>query len=134
MKQRGIKFLGRERAVLEGWRLGFNKVASRNSREGYANIEKDEKGIVEGVLYEIRDPDLRKLDRDEGYPNHYGRIKVRVKLDDKQDVEAITYVAQPDRVRSGLKPSREYLDHLLKGCDLLSEEYCKMLEGRETLD
>ena len=34
----------------------------------------------------------------------------------------------------GIKPSREYLRHLLKGCDLLSEDYCKKLKKIETID
>jgi cation transport regulator ChaC len=134
MRVRGVNFLKREHAILEGWRLEFNKVSSRNSKEGYANIVRDENGIVEGVLYDIADSDLKILDRYEGYPSHYERIKVVVRMDDGEMVEAITYVAKPDKVREGLKPSKEYLNHLLKGCDLLSEEYCRKLRKLETLD
>ena len=134
MRVRGVNFLKREHAILEGWRLEFNKVSSRNSKEGYANIVRDENGIVEGVLYDIADSDLKILDRYEGYPSHYERIKVVVRMDDGEVVEAVTYVAKPDKVREGLKPSKEYLNHLLKGCDLLSEEYCRKLRKLETLD
>lgn len=134
MRRRGIRFYKREHAILEGWRLKFNKIASRNPREGYANIEKDPRSIVEGILYEIQDSDIEKLDKYEGYPNHYYRIKVRVKLDSGEEVEAITYIARSNKVREGLKPSKEYLSHLLKGCDLLSKEYCEMLRNWETLD
>jgi len=95
---------------------------------------RDENGIVEGVLYDIADSDLKILDRYEGYPSHYERIKVVVRMDDGKMVEAVTYVAKPDKVREGLKPSKEYLNHLLKGCDLLSEEYCRKLRKLETLD
>ena len=35
---------------------------------------------------------------------------------------------------TGLKASKEYLAHLLKGCDLLSKEYCEKLEIWEMLD
>ncbi|MCX7929029.1 MAG: gamma-glutamylcyclotransferase, partial [Patescibacteria group bacterium] len=76
----GIIFSTRERAVLEGYRLLFNKVASRNSKAGYANIVPDHTGVVEGVLYEIDERDLEKLDKYEEYPSHYGRLKVKVKL------------------------------------------------------
>lgn len=127
MRQRGIEFSRREHVILNGWRLVFNKIASRNPKEGYANIEPDEEGVVEGILYEIQDSDLEKLDRYEGYPNHYNRIKVKVKLNNVQEVEAITYIAQHDKIKSGLKPSKDYLNHLLKGCDLLSEKYCERL-------
>ena len=134
MKEREINFSKREHAILERWRLKFDKVASRNPNEGYANIEEDDESVVEGILYTIQDVDIEKLDRYEGYPNHYRKLKVWVKLDNGEEEEAITYVATPDKVREGLKPSKDYLNHLLKGCDLLSEEYCEKLRKWETLD
>ena len=133
MKEREINFSKRERAILEGWRLEFNKVASRNPKEGYANIVKDEEHIIEGIIYTIQDSDIKKLDKYEGYPNHYERLTVRVRLDDGEEVEAIAYVAKSDKVKKGLKPSKEYLNHILKGCDLLSKEYCERLRRWETL-
>ena len=134
MQERGIKFSRREDAILEGWRLEFNKVASRNPKEGYANIEPDKETVVEGILYEIQNSDLEKLDIREGYPRHYNREKVKVKLDNGEEIETITYIAQLDKVRDGLKPSKRYLNHLLRGCDLLSKEYCEKLGRWETLD
>ena len=133
MRGRGVKFLKREHAILKGWRLTFNKTASRNPREGYANIEKDEKSVVEGILYLINEEGLKRLDVYEGYPTHYTRIKVKVNVGDKKG-EAIVYIAQPDKTREGLKPSKSYLRLLLGGCDLLSPKYCKKLKSWETLD
>lgn len=89
---------------------------------------------MEGVLYEIEDSGISKLDKYEGYPDHYGRRSVKVQLDDGQEVEAITYVANSDKIRDGLKPSNKYLSHLLKGCDLLPKEYYKRLMELETLN
>ena len=133
MRKRGIRFSRREHAVLEGYRLEFNKVSSQNPREGYANIVEDAESVVEGILYEIKESDLRKLDKFEGYPSHYRRTRVYVKLDNGERVEAITYIAQPEKVKSGLRPSNKYLSHLLRGCDLLSEEYCEKLKRIPTL-
>ena len=62
MRERGVLFTERRRAILEGWKLLFNKVSSRNPSEGFANIEREEGSVVEGILYEIRDSDLEKLD------------------------------------------------------------------------
>lgn len=136
MRQRRINFSKREWAVLKGWRLEFNKMASSNPNEGYANIVRANitRDSVEGILYEISGEDIKNLDRYEGYPNHYDKINVKLELNGGSEVEAITYIAQPDKTRNGLKPSREYLNHLLKGCDLLSEEYCDKLRKKETLD
>jgi gamma-glutamylcyclotransferase len=134
MRKRSISFSQRIRAVLKGYRLEFNKVASRNPQEGYANAVKFEEGIVEGVLYEIPDSDLSRLDRFEGYPDHYDRVMIKVELNDGQKLEAIIYIAQRDRIAEGLKPSRDYLDHLLAARDILSESYRRKLEAWQPLD
>ena len=134
MRKRGISFTKKEWAVLKGWRLKFNKIASRNPKEGYANIVESGKEAVEGILYDVSGDDIKKLDRYEGYPNHYNEITVKVQLKDGKEIDAITYIAQPDKMKEGLKPTREYLNHLLKGCDLLSEKYCERLKTWETLD
>jgi gamma-glutamylcyclotransferase (GGCT)/AIG2-like uncharacterized protein YtfP len=102
--------------------------------EGYANIEPDKNDIVEGILYEISDSDLKKLDKYEGYPDHYKKINLKVEIDTVKEVKVITYIANSCKIRNGLKPNREYLGHLLKGCDLLSESYCERLRKWETLD
>jgi gamma-glutamylcyclotransferase len=125
VRKRGIRFSQRRHATLKGYRLEFNKVASRDPREGYANIVQYENGIVEGVLYDIEDSDLSRLDRHEGYPDHYKRVEVRVQLDDRQEVEAVTYE---------LMPSRDYLNHLLAAGDILSESYRRKLQLWQTLD
>ena len=138
MRERGVNFSKREYAILEGWKLEFNKIASRNPKEGFANIVKTKNSVVEGVLYTVQESDIEKLDKYEGYPNHYEKIKVRVKLKNGEEVETIIYIAKSiaksNKVRKGLKPSKEYLNHLLKGCDLLSKEYCKRLKRWQTLD
>lgn len=134
MKERGIEFTERIPAVLIGYRLEFNKIASRNPKEGYANIVPDKNKKVEGALYEISDNCLLILDRYEGYPRHYKREKVKVQFNNGQEVEAVTYIAQSDKVQTGLKPSRDYLDFLLAGKDVLSEEYYNRFTEIETLD
>lgn len=133
MKERKVNFLERKKAILRGWKLVFNKVSSKNPEEGYANIVKDENSIVEGILYLIEDDSIKKLDGYEGYPEHYDRKELEVELEDGSKVKAWVYIAQQDKVREGLKPSREYLEHLLKGCDLLSEEYCEKLKNVKVL-
>ena len=112
MEERGVEFSGRERAILEGWILKFNTVASQN--EGYANIVLDEKGIVEGILYEIQNHDLKKLDKYEEYPDHYKRIKLKVRLDNGERVRCT-----PDhkfRLRDG---TYSRADKLKKGQSLM---------------
>ncbi|HIE16656.1 MAG TPA: gamma-glutamylcyclotransferase [Dehalococcoidia bacterium] len=132
--KRRVKFSRREHAILEGWRLEFNKVASGKPKEGYANIVREKKGVVEGIIYEIQKTDLKRLDEHEGHLCHYRRMPVRVRLDSGEEVEATTYVAQPWQTSSGLKPSRGYLGHLLEGRDLLPPEYSQWLKRTSTVD
>ena len=122
-------------AHLSGYHLEFNKMAQRNSQEGKANIVPDSSGLVEGVLYNIDAASLPKLDKCEGYPEDYLKIPIKVLLtSDGQEVCAITYRANPKKIRDGLKPRRCYLDYLLAGRDILSEEYFNWLKRTETLD
>ena len=134
MNERGVVFTRRIPAVLYGYRLEFNKLASKNPKEGYANIIPDQSKKVEGALYEISDNSLERLDNYEGYPTHYERVKIRVQLNDRQEVEAVAYIAQSTYVQTGLKPSRKYLNYLLAGEDVLSDEYYNWLKETETLD
>lgn len=134
MRERDMEFSQRTRATLLGYRLEFNKVSSENPDEGYANIVQFENGIVEGVLYEMKDSDLSKLDEHEGCPDQYERIGVEVVLDNRQKAKAFTYMARPDKVRFGLKPTMEHIGHLLAAGNLLSESYRRKLSVWETMD
>ena len=134
MENRGIRFSNRCHAILPGYQLDFNKIASSNPREGKANVVADKNECVEGVLYDINDTDLARLDCFERYPDHYNRISVRVRLADRRGVEAITYVAQRHRTARGLKPSKSYLNYLLAAKDILSRDYYNSLGTWETLD
>ncbi len=133
MIEREVRFTERKRAVLEGYVLKFNKIAAGKKAkegEGKGNVVFDPHGITEGASYEITDAGLRNLDeREKGYD----RIERGVKLDG-DEVKAWVYIAQPDEVRQGLRPTREYLAHYLKGMDLLSSKYYHMLENIETVD
>jgi len=133
--ERKISFSMRCAAHLYGYRLKFNKVAQNNYLEGYANIVPDGSGLVEGALYDIDMTFLPCLDKCEGYPKHYLKIPIKVRLpSDGQEVCAITYIANPDKIRDGLKPRKDYLEHLLAGKDILSEGYFGWLDRMETLD
>lgn len=124
MRVRGVGFRSREPGRLPGYRLEFNKVPQDAPRGvGYANIVPDTRHVVEGALYEISEADLQKLDECEGYPDHYRREEVKVQRQDGSQVTATVYIANPEHVRSGLRPTREYLEHLWAGEDVLSEGY-----------
>jgi gamma-glutamylcyclotransferase (GGCT)/AIG2-like uncharacterized protein YtfP len=127
MIDRKIEFSAPVVGYLPGYRLTFNKVAA-NIGEGYANILPDKNSIVEGVLYEINKNGMQKLDFFEGYPLHYRRVKIKIILEDKSIVDAFTYIAAKNMTAEGLKPSKQYLFHLIKAAKhFLSKGYYQML-------
>lgn len=127
-------FTERIGAKLPDYKLVFNFRRSRSPGESAANIVPDQGNYVEGALYLTNEEAISKLDGYEGYPDHYRREEVIVITKDGCKIKAIVYIANDDKTADGLKPSREYLGHLLAGQDLLSEDYFHSLEKTETLD
>ena len=139
MMKRGASFADRKHATLKGHVLKFNKKATASDAlkyEGKGNVEGDPTGSsdVEGTLYTITSEGLRELDRNEGYPRNYDRKEMEAWLDDGTYVKAWVYIARRDMVEEGLKPRKEYLEHYLKGKDLLSPQYYEILSRWETVD
>jgi len=135
MEKRKVNFTNRCAAHLQGYHLEFNKVAIDNHKKGYANIVADDSGIVEGALYDLDADSLPTLDKCEGYPEEYLKNPVKLTLlANGQEVCAIAYIANPKKIKEGLKPCKEYLGHLLKGEDILSKNYLDCLTKTETLD
>ncbi len=132
MRERGVKFLSYKRAVLKDFVLTFDKVCRTfPSKYGCATVRPARGSHVEGVLYEVEFSNaVRRLDLFEGFPDHYGRVFLKVLTSEGKNLSAFLYVARPERIREGLKPHPEYLGHLLEACrlGLLSEEYCRFLK------
>lgn len=77
--ERNVNFISRKFAILENYRLVFNKVSKNNVYLGYANIEESIGEMVEGAVYEINDSDIYIIDKFEGVKtNHYYRKNVEV--------------------------------------------------------
>lgn len=133
MLEREAEFTLRQKHVLSGYSLRFNKMSSNNPGTGCANIVRDENGIVEGIVYRITARGLYNLDKFEGYPEHYGRIRLTVDLGGTKETVK-TYTAMPDKICEGLSPTKSYLEHLLVARDDLTPEYYEYLINIETFD
>jgi gamma-glutamylcyclotransferase len=127
-------FTKREGARLEGYRLVFNKQSNTDPRMGFANVVPDRHSSVEGVLYELDEAGLAKLDISEGSPDHYSRRELEVVTSKGKKMTAEVYIASDPKVRPGLRPSKSYMANLLAGADLLPKEYVKTLREIETYD
>ena len=131
---RKITYKQRERAILKDYNLLFNKKASNGLvGETYGNIKAEKGSIVEGILYLIDLISFDILDIHEGAPIHYKREKVQVITTNNEITESIVYIANKKWIDNG-KPTKKYLNHLLAGRDLLSEDYFRKLQSVETID
>lgn len=134
MSERGINIVKPISCSLAGYKLIFNKKA-KDGAFAYANIQIScEDDFVEGILYQLSNEDIKKLDRFEGFPNHYDKKSLSVVCSDGKNVQALTYIANGNMIKNGLKPKKEYLNHLLAGKDYLSEKYYKSLSNTSTYD
>ncbi|MEE8282489.1 MAG: gamma-glutamylcyclotransferase family protein [candidate division NC10 bacterium] len=99
---------------------------------GTADLRPAPGGVVEGVLWEIGEPDLKVLDQYEGVPKDYIRKTVTVETKDGKAQQAHAYiVAQPEGYRP---PSKRYMRLLIQGAEEhgLSDEYVMRLEAIKT--
>jgi gamma-glutamylcyclotransferase (GGCT)/AIG2-like uncharacterized protein YtfP len=125
LSTRGVNPITRNKGTLKNWKLKFNKKASAGDWS-FANIEPSEGDTVEGLVFTIKESDLKLLDKFEGAPRHYRR-EILIVETYTEEIKCITYVAQPEHIMEGLLPLEEYMDFLIKGSVLLSFEYQKML-------
>ena len=129
MNKIGVNFYSREKSLLKNYRLVFNKQSKQNPSLAFANIEQNINTQVEGVLYTINEEDVLKLDRCEGFPRHYIKKEISVEKNNGEIVNAFTYVANQEKVKSNLKPSQEYLNLILEGKNFMSKEYYNNLRN-----
>ena len=126
MKSRCVNFTSRYAGTLHNYKLVF----SIFKNGAWANIVPSKGSAVEGVVYET-DETVNKLDKYEIIPGEYIRHEVEV-ITERGILKCLVYIANPKAIDGEGSPTKEYMDHLLKGEDLLSEEYFEKLESIET--
>jgi hypothetical protein len=127
--QRGIEFEYVMGGYVRGYALRFDKKSRDFVCGGHANIAYEVNGLVEGVVYQLSHADeILKMDPFESAPIDYSRELIRVETA-SGDLWAWTYFANAALIASGLKPPREYMDHLLAGDVFLSSRYVAWLRS-----
>lgn len=119
------------KATLLDYELAFTKM-STSWGGGVADLRPAKGKVVEGVLWEIPEQELKALDEYEGYPSAYIRKAITVETPDGKQVEAMAYfVAKPGREYA---PSKRYMKILIQGAEEhdLSPEYIAFLESIRT--
>ena len=93
-------------ARARGWRLAFRGVADIVPAKGQ---------VAHGVLWELDAAAERSLDRFEGFPHLYVKVRIPVMLADGTVVQAMAYVM---RVKTPESPPNEgYLHTIAEGFD-----------------
>lgn len=124
LAREGHELFGRRRATLRDHRLVFNKQSSLQAHVGYGNIEPAPGEVVEGTINEMSEAALALLDRIELVPHHYTRRTVTVHDWERgADVAAEGYFGNPAMIVAALRPTRDYVDRLMKARDLLPGDY-----------
>lgn len=133
MAARNIQTRQAMAATLTGYQLAFDKRGTQ-AGEGHANVIAARGAAIEGVLYELASAaELQKLDPFERTPINYSREQFTLTTNDGSKV-AWVYIANPGARRPGLRPSLDYLEHLLGGAAYLSPGYLAMLQQTPTLE
>ncbi|MFC1937418.1 gamma-glutamylcyclotransferase family protein [Chloroflexota bacterium] len=99
-------------ATLPNYRLLFSGW-SRQRRGGTATIQRSQGDKVRGAVYEISEQCLKRLDKYEGYPEIYNRLKVMVFNEDGEPVESVTYIKIGQLEET--QPAKEYLAIIQQG-------------------
>jgi len=122
-------------AVLEGYRLGFNR-RSRRRNCGVLDIVRDRSACVEGVLYALPWRLSDRLDEREEVPaGGYRRETIAVRCGDRHYSDVRTYVVV-NKLSRELAPNDWYFEVVLRGAVTcgLSEAYCwKLFEHMYSL-
>jgi len=127
LKKRKINYEIIGLGILQDYRLRFNKISKRDNTTGFANIEKFDGEVVEGIIMKIDEESLFKLDKAEGYPEHYSRDIMNIKFNEFNNVNCVVYYANDNWISESVKPTKEYIRHLFAGCEYLSEKYFNKL-------
>jgi len=130
--------LGVRRAIA-GWLPGCEMVFNKQSKDhpdcGHANLVRtpadsayQHVGVAEGVLYELSDESMMlRMDPFERAPINYSRERIFVQSE-YGPIATWTYFANPALLSDNLRPSQEYLAHLLAGKPYLSQAYYNRLK------
>jgi gamma-glutamylcyclotransferase len=130
--RRGIRARESRPARVTGFRLRFNIEGRPRGRAAPANLCRDPRAEVWGVLHRITRRDLLRLDSTEGVPGRgYRHIAVEAEDADGRRLSAVAYMA-PGKATDG-RPSLRYITLLRDGARAqgLPEHYIRYLESVE---
>ena len=138
-KETGFEYIEKVTVTLSAQRIVFNRLPLEQNdigSQGLPNIEPtpDNAGMMEGVLYEMQDTFLPKLDAFHGYPKECNRKLMNLNRHDFITVRGIVYFAQPDNLGEKLKPSKALMKLFRKSRKEMTMLYFARLMNTRTCD
>ena len=138
-KEKGLKYISKSSVTLSAWRRVFNKIPIDNGGVeglGLVNIEPtpDNAGMMHGELYVMDEKFVPKLDEIFGHPDEYQRKVMRFNRHDFILINGLTYIARPDKIATGLKPSKATMKIFRKAKKLFPMLYFSRLMNTPTCD
>ena len=126
-----------EAGTLHNYELRFNKISRYRPGAASANIVPRFGCSVTGVLYRLqRSQDIKSMDVFENSPADYAReaVFVHANIDaperESRVIAAWTYVAKPHAIDDSLRPTREYVGHLLASPFITTSERKRLMALR----
>ncbi len=138
-KEKGLEYVSKSSVTLSAWRRVFNKIPIDNGgleKLGLVNIEPtpDNSGMMHGELYVMDEKFLPKLDELFGHPDEYQRKVMRFNRHDFILINGLTYIARPDKIATGLKPSKATMKIFRKAKKFFPMLYFSRLMNTPTCD
>lgn len=132
LAERGVTFAKVATGRVQNLRLVFHKPGIDGT--GKADLQDAHGAVTEGVVWEVPEASLAQLDVYEGVDKgHYRRGLLRVQTS-KGELECAVYRAS--KFKTGLLPSRTYLDAIISGAEAhrLSASYLTFLRSHLTME
>jgi hypothetical protein len=138
-KAHGLEYVYKSEVTLSAWRLVFNKIPTGDDNQeglGLENIEPthNHAGMMFGVVYEMKDSFVPRLDEIHGYPDQYVRKILRLNRHDFTMMNGFSYIARPENVGKGLKPTKTMMKKLRTCKKHVPMLYFARMMGTKTLD
>ena len=138
-KETGLEYISKSSVTLSAWRRVFNKIPIDTGGVeglGLVNIEPtpDNAGMMHGELYVMDEKFVPKLDEIFGHPDEYQRKVMRFNRHDFILINGLTYIARPDKIATGLKPSKATMKIFRKAKKFFPMLYFSRLMNTPTCD
>ena len=138
-KEKGFEYIDKVTVTLSAQRIVFNRLPLEGEGiegQGLPNIEPtpNNAGMMEGMLYDMYDTFLPKLDEFHGYPKECNRKVMDLNAHDFHTVRGIVYFAQPDRIGDTLKPCKALMKLFKKSRKEMTMLYFARLMNTRTCD